>query len=292
MDIYQLEQFSVVAQLQHMTKAAEILNIAQPALSRTIRSIEREMGTPLFDHVGKRIILNEKGEILLKHAEEILSSMRMARSEIGERLDQEHSSINLSVRALGMMIEGLIRRFKQEHPRISFNIVQYDTWILKSTAPDLTIFATVDPFMSDHSYSLLRERILLAVPAESELGAKGNARLDEIAHEPIVGLQNGSDLAANIQYRYRSAGFEPHLVMDHYTSTSIADMVSLGMGYAYVPERTWPGVVDGRIRLVEVEGADFHRYIHLQWPTSGYMSKASRIFRTFLIEELSREAPG
>ena len=61
MDIYQLEQFKVVAELQHMTKAAEVLNVAQPALSRTIHMIERELGTKLFDHAGKRIILNEKG---------------------------------------------------------------------------------------------------------------------------------------------------------------------------------------------------------------------------------------
>lgn len=284
MDIYQLEQFKVVAQLQHMTKAAEVLNMAQPALSRTIHGIEREMGTRLFDHVGKRIILNEKGEILLRHAEEILESMRTAQSAISERLDQEHSSINLSVKALGMMIEGLIRDFKELHPEISFNIVQYDTWTLKSAAADLTLFATVDPFISTNACSLLKERILLAVPADSPLAGQRTVSLAQIAHEPIVGLQNGSDLAANIRYRYKSAGFEPHLVMDHYTSTSIADMVSLGMGYAYVPEVTWPGVVNERIRLVEVEGADFHRYVHIQWPTNGYMSKASRIFRTFLIE--------
>lgn len=287
MDIRQLEQFKVAAQLQHMTKAAEVLNIAQPALSRTIHSIERELGTRLFDHVGKRIILNEKGEILLRHAEEILAAMRNAQVEIGECLETDHSSIHLSVKALGMMIAGLIRQFKTQHPQIRFHIVQYDTWILDSAAADLTLFATVDPVTSAHSCTLLRERILLAVPADSPLAGKEKVSLAQIAHEPIVGLQNGSDLAANIQYRYKSAGFEPHFVMDHYTSTSIADMVSLGMGYAYVPEITWPGVANEQIRLVEVEGADFHRYIHVQWPTNGYMSKASRIFRTYLMDYFS-----
>ena len=285
MDIHQLEQFKVTAELQHMTKAAEVLNIAQPALSRTIHGIEREYGTKLFDHVGKRIILNEKGEILLKYACQVLDSMRMAENEINEKLNREHTSINLAVKALGMMIDDLIRDFKKEHPDISFNIVQYDTWVLKSAAADLTLFATTEPYISDHSYSLLKERMLLAVPADSPLAKEEKVWLKQIAHEPVVGLQNGSDIAANITYRYKNAGYEPHYVMDHYTSTRISDMVSLGMGYAYIPEITWPGVVNEKIRLVEIADADFCRYINLSWPTSGYMSKASRIFRRFLMEK-------
>ena len=284
MDIHQLEQFKVAAELQHMTRAAEVLNMAQPALSRTIHNIEKEYGTKLFDHVGKRIILNEKGEILLKYARQVLDSMRMAENEIRERLDQEHTSINLAVKALGMMIDDLIRLFRKEHAGIDFNIVQYDTWVLKSAAADLTLFATVEPYISDHSYSLLKERMLLAVPVGSDLAKEGSVRLGQIAQVPIVGLQNGSDIAANISYRYKCAGFEPHYIMDHYTSTRIADMVSLGMGYAYVPEITWPGVANEKIKLLEIEDVDFHRYINLSWPTNGYMSGASRVFRRFLME--------
>ena len=284
MDFYQLEQFKVAAQLEHITKAAEVLNITQPALSRTIRGLEQELGTSLFDHVGKRIVLNEKGRIFLKYAEEMLSSKRMAENEIREKLLREEATIFLSVKACGMMIDDLIRTFLTDHPQVDFSIVQYDTWILKSTAPDLTLFATVSPHVSENSYTLLKERILLAVPGDSPLAERKQVYLREIADQPLVGLQNGSDLAANIQFRYRSEGFEPHFVMDHYTSTRIADMVSLGMGYAYVPEITWPGVVNDKIRLVEVADAKIHRYIHLSWPTSGYMSEAAKEFRRFLMD--------
>ena len=284
MDLYQLEQFKVAAELQHMTKAAEVLNIAQPALSRTIRSIERELGTRLFDHVGKRIILNEKGEIFLKHTNEILDSMRSARNAIGEKVDQEHTSINLCVKALGMMIADLIRTFKKEHPFTSFKIVQYDSWLLGSAPADLTIFSSPEPQISPQSCCLLRERILLAVPARSPLASSRTVRLSQIASAPIVGIQNGSDLAANISWRYKSAGYEPHYVMDHYTSTSIADMVSLGMGYAFVPEITWPGIDNDKICLAEIEDVEFNRCINLSWPSGEYMSKAAVLFRKFLMD--------
>ena len=284
MDLYQLEQFKVVAEMEHMTKAAEVLNIAQPALSRTIRGLERELGTKLFDHAGKRILLNEKGKIFLKYTQEILESMRTARNTILEMADQEHSSINLSVKALGMMIYDLIHRFKKEHPSTSFKIVQYDTWLLNSAPADLTLFSTLEPCLSGQSCCLLREKILLAVPVDSKFASAGKVKLEQIAAEPVIGIQNGSDLAANITWRYKCAGYEPHYVMDHYTSTSIADMVSLGMGYAFIPEITWRGVENDRIRLVEIEDADFHRYVNLSWPSGGYMSRASVVFRSYLME--------
>jgi DNA-binding transcriptional LysR family regulator len=267
-----------------MTKAAQVLNVAQPALSRTIHNLEQELGTGLFDHVGKRIILNEKGEILLRHAMEILDSIRVAENAIREMADQEHTTVNLCVKALGMMIDDLIRAFKKAHPAADFQIVQYDTWLLKSAPADLTLFSTLEPYASDRSCCLLKEKLLLAVPANSPLSGLETVKLEEVAGEPIVGVQNGSDLAANITWRYKCAGFEPQYVMDHYTSTSIADMVSLGMGYAYIPEITWPGIDLEKVSLLQIEDADFHRYINLSWPAGGYMSEAAKVFRAYLTD--------
>ena len=55
MEIFQLKQFQAVAELEHMTRAAQRLNLAQPALSRTIRNLENELGVPLFDRDGRRM---------------------------------------------------------------------------------------------------------------------------------------------------------------------------------------------------------------------------------------------
>ena len=58
MELLQLRYFKRVAELQHMTKAAEEFHIAQPSLSKTIRLLEDELGTELFDRKGKYIVLN------------------------------------------------------------------------------------------------------------------------------------------------------------------------------------------------------------------------------------------
>ena len=130
MDIYQLEQFKVVAELEHMTKAAEILSVSQPALSRTIRNIEKEYNTSFFDHIGKRILLNEKGKTFLKYVNQVLNSMHMAEHEIREQIMREDTGINLVVQVCAMMISDIIQEFTRKHPEVHFQIVQYDSWIL------------------------------------------------------------------------------------------------------------------------------------------------------------------
>lgn len=66
MELLQLEYFLTVAKLEHMTKAAQELRIAQPALSKTIARLEQDLGVPLFDRQGRKIRLNPYGQAFMK----------------------------------------------------------------------------------------------------------------------------------------------------------------------------------------------------------------------------------
>lgn len=72
MNIEQLRYFQLTASFQHMSKAADMLNISQPALGSNIRRLEIELGVPLFDRVGRNIVLNSYGEEFLKSANSII----------------------------------------------------------------------------------------------------------------------------------------------------------------------------------------------------------------------------
>lgn len=66
MDLLQLKYFQKVAQLKHLTQAANKLYISQPALSQTIARLEKDIGVPLFNRTGRQINLNEYGRVFLK----------------------------------------------------------------------------------------------------------------------------------------------------------------------------------------------------------------------------------
>lgn len=82
MELLQLKYFQTVARLEHMTKAAEELHIAQPSLSKTIARLEKDLGVPLFDRQGRQITLNPFGKVFLKRVERIFHELSEGEREI------------------------------------------------------------------------------------------------------------------------------------------------------------------------------------------------------------------
>ena len=95
MDLQQLKYFKAVATIGKISEAAESLFISAPAMSTSIARLEKELGSPLFDRAGNRIILNKQGEIFLKHVTRILTQLETARDEIYESLSEQSSAISV-----------------------------------------------------------------------------------------------------------------------------------------------------------------------------------------------------
>ena len=288
MNIEQLQQFKVVAELQNMTRASSVLMVAQPALSRTIKALEKEYDTVFFDRVGKKIILNRKGEVFLKYVNNILNELHASRMEISEYTAQEEKTISLVVQAGSMLMYDFITRYRAVHPDVHLDIVQFDNWLLSSAAPDLMLTQSMYPIITDYSYTLLKERIMVAVPADSALAEKDSVHLRDIADAPILGLTNGTQIAAMVNYHYAKARLTPRVAMDHYTPTPIPDMICLGMGYAFIPEYTYRPAVDDRVKLLEIADSPMERYITVAWPKGAYLSVTAKEFRTYLIDYFLR----
>lgn len=82
MDLLHLKYFQTVARMEHITKASHKLNIAQPALSKTISSLEKELGVQLFDRKGRYIVLNEYGRLFLKRVDSILDLVESSKKGV------------------------------------------------------------------------------------------------------------------------------------------------------------------------------------------------------------------
>ena len=141
-----LMYFQKVAELEHLTKAAEALHIAQPALSRTIRSMEEELDVSLFTHQGRNIHLTRDGHILLKYTNKILGSLDDLRQELQDSRDLQQLTVKLAIMSSSRLIPAFLMKFKEEYPETILEIVPQNSDSANASRTDLTLFCLLRDF--------------------------------------------------------------------------------------------------------------------------------------------------
>jgi len=284
MDLMQLHCFRTVARLQHMTMAAEILNVAQPALSKTIARLERELGVPLFDRQGRRIRLNRYGEAFLNKVDRALNLLDEAKQEVADMAGTEKGTIHLATVTMNRFAD-LLGAFRREHPDVTIRVTQ----TTPEQVPDLLRNGDIDyayttPDMEEpgvRSIPLLHETIYLAVPPGHRLADLPRIDLAKAAEEPFIALKTGYQFRGLVDGLCRRAGLAPRIVCEVDETSAIRALVRAGLGVALLPacksDEEYPLV------LVPIQDAAFQRTFHLVWPTKRYLSLAARRFRDFAV---------
>ena len=257
MEIFQLKQFQAVAELEHMTRAAERLNLAQPALSRTIRNLENELGVPLFDRDGRRMRLNENGRILLRYTRQILASLQDARAEIDARKTGTESRIQLCVHSATALLPQLLADFLAVRPEVRFEITQRIFGETEQPSYDMLIDSLVgDEVLPRNSCLLLREDVVLAAAAD----------------HPLTRLS-------------------PRVVAESDNPITLCDFVRCGVGVCFLPSRTGlPPQTDG-IALLHLQDFAHVRQLYLHWRYSAYLPPHIAAFRDFCVRWFASLAP-
>ena len=158
-----LQYFQKTAELEHLTKAAEELHIAQPALSRTIRGLEQELEVTLFEHQGRNIRLTRDGHILLKHAQNFLKEFDEMQQEFKDSRDLAQSTVKLAILSATKMIPNFLMQFKKEHPTAILEILRPDSQQAAAKL-DLSLYADLSMIDNDHTVSLFRESLVMILP--------------------------------------------------------------------------------------------------------------------------------
>jgi len=276
MEINHLKAFVETAKQEHMTKAADVLQVSQPALSKTIHHIEKELGINLFDRAGKRIILNDNGRILLSHANSILMELEEIPIELQEYNSSVQNEVVLSLQAGSKLLPLILLGFRSHHPEIKISV------ILEENA-DINVFATRLPITEENSLILLKEKILLAVPLNHPLATCSSINLIDVKEEPFLSLSSKKSLG-RITFEYcQMAGFTPQVILESDSPSTIRDVLPLGMGLSFIPELSWQGMNCENITLIPITNPDCYRYLNLSWKSTHYLPRAAALLKDYLI---------
>ncbi|MBW4594676.1 MAG: LysR family transcriptional regulator [Brasilonema angustatum HA4187-MV1] len=290
MDLQQLRYFQAVARLEHMRKAAEELSIAQPALSKAIARLEKELGVPLFNRVGRHIQLNQFGRAYLHRVQRIFDELEKGQREIDDMAGPEQGQIGLAVlHTIGaQLLPELISVYRRKHPAVKFRLFQNGSLTMLNQLTRSDIDLCITSFLPKHEgigwISLMTEEIFLAVPPGHHLAGLADVCLSEVAQEDFVSLKSGYSLREQIDQLCRQAGFEPTVTFEGDELTIVRGLVAKGLGVGLIPALAWRCIDELIPVKLRITNPLCQRTIGVAWREEHYLSSAARLFRQFLID--------
>lgn len=282
MELLQLKYFQTVAYTEHISKAAKQLNIAQPSLSLTIKRLEDEVGTTLFDRKGRNIQLNSSGKILLKHVNRIFSEIENARIEIQSQ-DQEISrTIKISI-SNPRFLTGLISEYITHYPNINLQQgIGVKSGILTSLKKgDIDLGIAGPPIIDEEIEScvLINEDIVLVLPSNHKFVEKSEISLSEVSNESFISLANNEEYRFFITKLCQKAGFSPKNIFE-VDSYLLTEIIKLDQGAALLPISVCRTLDLNYIKIADIDST---YTVGLSWIKDKLLSPSVRNFRDFII---------
>lgn len=287
MDVTQLYYFIVTAEQEHITKASEILNLSQSALSRSITSLERELGVPLFDRKNRNIVLNRYGKIFLEDAKRIVHEIEQSKDKLAQLVHPEMGHISISfVHSLGLhYIPTLLKDFHAANPEytISLNEDSAETIIkdLLTNETDLGFATQYRSFVDLVYHPIIEERIVLITADDHPFARLEQVKLADLTKENFIHYHMGTELRKLIDSFFRKCNIKLKTMYDGLEINSIIGLVTANMGIALVPESTIQNIKG--IAIVPIQDVELHRTIYLIHKKEGYISKAALFFKEFAL---------
>jgi DNA-binding transcriptional LysR family regulator len=284
-----LRQFIVAAREEHLTRAAEILGVPQPTLSRSIARLEAELGVPLFARPGRSIQLTRHGRLLLDGAERSLAALATAAHRVVGEADPARGRVALGfLHTLGGdAVPRLLRGFRATYPAARFALVQDSGSALlarlREGEIDVCLTAPLPGGEDDITARVLAEqRIDLFVPAGHRLARRRGVQLAEVAQEDLIVMEAGYGLRTITDELCRTAGFQPRIAFEGQEADTARGLVAAGLGVSLLPA-TASSLADPAVVAVRITAPRASRTVGIAWMSGRPLIPTAAAFRDFAL---------
>lgn len=279
MELQQIKYFRVIARTENISRAAEQLFIAQPSLSQMLKRLEEEIGMPLFDRNGKKIVLNGAGKIFLKYADEVCQALENAESELREYSGAEIMDVNISVESASLLIPDIIGRIGKAFPRIMPHIFQscQSDW-------DLKLDSDVSSLLPESAVQLLEEPIGIVMPKDHILADKAEITKQDLSSCDFISLSPSSNLYQIIAHFCETEKFAPKISMYVESPSIMRDLLKMNMGIAFVPQDTWYRFYHEVLLFKTVWDMPMRRFVRLTCNEQKYQTQAAQSCKNTIID--------
>ncbi|WP_353894013.1 selenium metabolism-associated LysR family transcriptional regulator [Proteinivorax hydrogeniformans] len=291
MHLHQLTVFVEVAKTKNFSKAAENLFLSQSTVSTHINNLEKDLGQPLFDRIGRQAILTPSGKKLFYWAEQILAMKKKALDCLCDN-DKLPGEINISSSSVPaqFIVPKMVSAFNKNYPNSKFYVKQNSskvvaTHLLKGLA-DIAFVGDKHFTESIEYYPLIKEQLVLITPKNIKLEAP--IGLETLSRLNLVFRFSGSGTRENIIKVLKNNGFDVNKlnIIGYYDNVqSITQSVKEGMASSIVSKLALTDINKDKLNIYHLEEfKNYHRWFYLAVHKKRTLSSLGKRFKDFIVE--------
>ncbi len=289
-----LKLFEAVARLGSYTRAANELGVSQPAVSIQIKHLADDLGLPLFDRVGKKLLLSAAGDELLEASQDVLGRLRNMELNLAELKGEVKGTLDVAaVTAATYFAPRLIGAFQRRHPGVSPRLLTGNLqWIvnrLGSRMDDMAIMDFVPDLPALDARPFLEDHLVVVAPPGHPLAGERTVPLSRLAHEPLLLREPGSTARMTLEGVFRDLGVPIRESMTLGSREAVKQGVMAGFGLSILSSSEVSlEVASGLLTILDVMGFPLERRWYVVLFTDKRLSLPAKTFSAFILSEEGR----
>ncbi len=286
MDINQLEVLVTVARERSFSRAAEVLDRTQPAISQAIRRLELEIGEKLFDRSSKDGTLTFAGEVLLGHAKQMLNLRHNAQVAMTEMRDLRHGKVTISANEHTVFyLLPVIEEFRRQHPLIKIEVQRgVASRIPKQITArevELGVISFTPNDESIKAMAVMTDELVFVVAPNHPLASRDEVSVKELGEQSFVAHNAPSPYRRRVIEAFDKHKTKLNIAVELPSLEAIKLMVERGSEAALVPRLSAAAeIASGRLKALSVKDLKLERKLNIIYRRNSELSHAAKAFLT------------
>jgi len=280
MNLRTLQAFVEVVRQGSFSQAAEVVSLTQSTVSKAVKTLEDELGTPLLNRLGHNNELTAAGEIAYRRALVLLAERNDLVAEINDLRGLKRGVLRIGLPPVGcgVLFATMFATYRSRYPDIDIELTEYGSKKLRECleAGEVDLAALLLPVDEDFDYQPVRNEPLMAVlPIRHPLAQRSRIDFTDLADSPFILFEAGFALNGKILAACERKGVSPKVTARSGQIDYIIDLVAAGLGVAFVPRMLAYKHQHAGIALIPLDEPHTDWHIALAWRTSAHLPPAA-----------------